>query len=69
MKSFALIFFFLALSLLETEAFSPRAGRTTLLKGMGGRGRELVAMAAPAGTKHTLVLVRHGESTWNQENK
>jgi 2,3-bisphosphoglycerate-dependent phosphoglycerate mutase len=24
---------------------------------------------APAGTAHTLVLLRHGESTWNEENR
>lgn len=32
------------------------------------QGRSLLRMSA-AGITHTLVLVRHGESTWNQENK
>ena len=57
----------LALSVLGTYAFSPLP-RVLKVQGLRRHGSQL-AMAAPPGTKHTLVLIRHGESTWNQENK
>ncbi len=34
----------------------------------GGKSSLQRSIGAPSASKHTLVLVRHGESTWNQEN-
>ena len=37
--------------------------------GLRSRLRMLAAPPAPEGTAHTLVLLRHGESTWNEDNR
>lgn len=56
---------FTLLTILTCEAFvlRPPAG------GLRTQLRMLSAPPAPEGTAHTLVLLRHGESTWNEDNR
>ena len=45
------------------HAFKPSVRRLRV------NGPKSMSMAAPPNTAHTVVLIRHGESTWNNENK
>ena len=55
----------LLLGAIPSDAFIPLSSSA----GIGSRLRMLAAPPAPEGTAHTLVLLRHGESTWNEDNR
>ena len=55
----------LLLGAIPSDAFIPLSSSA----GIRSRLRMLAAPPAPEGTAHTLVLLRHGESTWNEDNR